>query len=81
IPQAMAPLARRLGQDLTRSQYLRLYARGFTGPDAVAAAQDDDLLSCLDGDRRKLHRLRHVTSVTATQDVDIDIAALLIPPT
>ena len=28
-----------------------------------------------------LHRLRHVTSVTATQDVDIDIAALLIPPT
>jgi hypothetical protein len=79
IPQAMAPLTRRLGQDLSRSQYLRLHARGFTGPDAVAAAEDDDLLSCLEGDRRKLHWLRHVTSVTATQDVDIDIAALLIP--
>lgn len=80
VPQAMAPLARRLGQDLTRSQYLRLHAKGFTGPDAVVAADDDDLLSCLDGDRRQLQRLRRVTSEAAAQDVDMDIATLLAPP-
>jgi len=80
IPRSITSLGRRLGQELNRSQYLRLHAKGFTGSEAVAAANDDALLWCLDGDRQRLRRLQRVASETGAGDVDMDIASLLAPP-
>jgi hypothetical protein len=80
IPSEMCPLGRRLSQTLTRSQYLSLRDGGYATPDAIAAAPDEDLLGCLDDDRRRLRRLREAASQVASGGGEMDIAALLAPP-
>ena len=51
LPAALAPLAAVLGTDLSRSQYLALGHAHLTGPDALEAADRNQLLAILGGDQ------------------------------
>lgn len=58
VPAAVVELARHTGVNLRRGDYHRLQASGLCDPDALDAAEDDAILVCVDGDRRKLVCIR-----------------------
>lgn len=65
IPGLVVNLARYAGTELTRGDYLRLTAAQLIDPEVIAAADDDALLSCLDGDRRRLAIVRDAAAELA----------------
>ncbi|MBZ9735764.1 DEAD/DEAH box helicase [Mesorhizobium sp. CA18] len=54
IPGAAVDLARQAGATLSRGDYRRLLRGKLCDPEAIAAASDEELLACLDGDRGRL---------------------------
>jgi helicase len=58
IPGMAVDLARELGSDLLRGDYCRLAAARLCEPEQIDAAADDQILDCLDRDKRKLELVR-----------------------
>jgi replicative superfamily II helicase len=58
VPAAAVDLAQMAGADLLRGDYCRLAAEKLCAPEEVSNASDDQLLACLDNDRRKLKLVR-----------------------
>ena len=61
VPPAAVDLAREAGANLLRGDYCRLAKDGLCEPEAIAAADEATLLSCLDSDKKKLALLREAT--------------------
>lgn len=57
-PAAAADLARYAGSALLRGDYLRLAAKGLCEPQPIAAADDETILACVDGDHVRLRTVR-----------------------
>ncbi|KRQ93041.1 DEAD/DEAH box helicase [Bradyrhizobium valentinum] len=60
IPSAAVDLAQLAGADLLRGDYCRLASAHLCEPDQISAASDEQLLTCLDKDKRKLQLVRDV---------------------
>lgn len=73
----MVPLAQRAGAALARMDYLRLASRPLTDPAAILDADDDVLLSCLNGNNSKLKVLRMAARAALDGDDSTDFADLL----
>ncbi|MFX8425952.1 hypothetical protein ABTL79_19410, partial [Acinetobacter baumannii] len=57
-PSAAVDLAQFAGADLLRGDYCRLAAAQLCEPEQIDAATDDQILACVDTDRRKLALVR-----------------------
>jgi helicase len=66
IPGPAVDLARYAGAELPRGDYRRLVAAGLCDDRTIAAACDDALLACLDGDRRRLSIVRSAAAALAS---------------
>jgi helicase len=62
VPSAAVDLARVAGADLLRGDYCRLASADLCEPEAIERATDDQLLACVDGDRRKLSVLHDAST-------------------
>jgi len=62
IPSAACDLAREVGAGFLRGDYTRLATQNFCEPDRIATATDEDLLACLDMDKKKLALLRQAST-------------------
>jgi helicase len=60
VPSAAVELAQLAGADLLRGDYCRLAAAGLCEPDQISVASDDQILACVDKDKRKLELVREV---------------------
>jgi helicase len=60
VPAIAVDLAREAGANLLRGNYCRLAKEGLCEPEAIAAADEATLLSCLDRDQKKLALLHEV---------------------
>jgi helicase len=69
IPGPAVALARYVGTELPRGDYRRLVAARLCSHEQIAAAGDEALLACLDGDRRRLAVLRAAASAMAAEEV------------
>jgi helicase len=58
LPEAAAPLARGLGETLSRGHYLALGAKGLLDFDVLQGADDGDIAACLDGSKTKVAAIR-----------------------
>lgn len=58
VPSAAVDLAQFAGADLLRGDYCRLAAAQLCEPEQIDAATDDQILACVDKDRRKLALVR-----------------------
>jgi replicative superfamily II helicase len=77
IPAELVPLAQRAGAALDRADYLRLASRSLADPAAILDADDDVLLSSLNGDNSKFQVLRQAARAVRDGDDSIDFADLL----
>jgi replicative superfamily II helicase len=77
IPAELVPLARHAGAALSRPDYLQVASQSLADPAAILDADDDVLLSCLNGDNRKLQVLRQAARATRDGDDSTDFADLL----
>ena len=77
IPAELVPLAQRAGAALGRTDYLLLASRSLADPAAILDADDDVLLSCLNGDNGKLQVLRQAARAARDGDDSTDFADLL----
>lgn len=77
VPAAIVDIARHAGIELTRGDYRRLVTARLSGHEAIAAASDDALLACLDGDRRRLAVVRTAAANAATAE---EVSAQGPPP-
>lgn len=58
IPGGVVDLARELGTELLRGEYIRLHRNNLCEPDAVDAAADSAILACIEGGPRSVARIR-----------------------
>ncbi len=79
IPAELVPLALRTGAALSRTDYLRLASASLADHAAILDADDEVLLSCFSGDRRKLQVLRQAARAMRDGDDNTDFADLLPP--
>jgi helicase len=77
VPTELAPLAL-AGADLAREQYLALVRAGLTSPELVDKADDETLLECIGGARRRLRTLRGAVK-QALEDAAIPTLADALP--
>jgi hypothetical protein len=61
IPGATVDLARVTGAELLRGDYCRLVSARICEPEQISAASDEQLLACVDRDRRKLTLIREAS--------------------
>jgi replicative superfamily II helicase len=66
LPSSIVDIARYSGNALQRGDYLRLVGEGLVDADAIQAASDDRLLTCLDGDRQRLSAARSAAASVAS---------------
>lgn len=66
VPAAAVPIARAAGTRLGRPDYQELVKGGLTTPDAIDAAADETLLSCLGGDDEKVRVVRDAATAIRT---------------
>jgi helicase len=78
VPTELAPLAV-AGADLTREQYLALVRTGLTTPELANAADDDALLQCVGGARRRLRTLRDAVK-QVLEDAAVPTLDEALPP-
>jgi hypothetical protein len=81
VPEGLVPLARIIGQQLTRSDYLQLRDAGYGDVTSIANATDEDLRVALRGSKAKLRLLRDATDRARGDEEIAEIAALLQPTT
>ncbi|MFB4285506.1 DEAD/DEAH box helicase [Nonomuraea sp. MTCD27] len=81
IPPELVPLAQHAGASLDRADYLRLASQPLTDPAAILDADDDLLLSCLNGNNSKIKALRRAASAALDGDDSTDFADLLLAST
>jgi helicase len=67
IPAAVIELAQLAGADLLRGDYCRLAAARLCEPDQINAASDNQILACVDKDKRKLALVRDIAQRIAKQ--------------
>jgi ATP-dependent DNA helicase len=77
IPPELVCLAQRAGAALDRTDYLRLASRSLADPAAILEADDDVLLSCLNGNTRRLQALQQAARAARDGDNSTDFADLL----
>jgi helicase len=65
IPGAAVDLAQFAGADLLRGDYCRLVAAQLSEPEQISVATDDQILVCVDEDRRKLEIVRNAAKRVA----------------
>ena len=76
IPGAAVDLAREAGAGLLRGDYCHLAREGLCEPKAIEAASEEQLLACLDGDRRKLGLVRDgAAAITGRRDTVVTAPA------
>lgn len=75
VPSAAVELAQAIGADLLRGDYCRLAAASLCEPEQINAASNDQILVCVDKDKRKLAQVRDAAERIATQ------RAAATPPT
>lgn len=79
IPGSIVELARYAGASLTRGNYVRLDAEGFSDPDSIIGASDDEILACVDNDRQRLTHVREAAQqlrASRKESVGIDLQIL-----
>jgi hypothetical protein len=79
IPPELVPLAQRTGAALDRSDYLRLNSESLAEPEAILDADEDALLSCLNGNTTKLLALQHAALTARDADGNSTGFAELLP--
>jgi ATP-dependent DNA helicase len=62
VPGVVVDLARELGSDFLRGDYCRLATTKLYDPEQIDAAADQQLLDCVDRDKRKLRLLRDASA-------------------
>jgi replicative superfamily II helicase len=67
VPGAAVELAQVIGGDLLRGDYCRLAAANLCEPEQIKAASSDQILACVDRDKRKLALVRGAGERIATQ--------------
>jgi len=67
VPAAVVELAQLAGADLLRGDYCRLAAARLCEPDQINAASDNQILACVDKDKRKLALVRDIAQRIAKQ--------------
>lgn len=77
VPSAAVELAQLAGTDLLRGDYCRLAAAQLCEPEQIDTASDEQLLACLDKDKRKLQLVRDTAKLIARQRAQ---AAFLTTP-
>jgi helicase len=78
VPAGAATLAGRVGQRLTRSDYLGLLAAHLSDVQAVETASDVAILACVGGDSGKLAAIREAATALRTEQ-ERPPAAILPP--
>ncbi len=78
VPAELVPLAQHAGTSLGRADYLRLADQSLTDAAVIVDAEEDALLSCLNGDRTRLAALLQAAR-TAHADGDRSDFADLLP--
>ncbi|WP_433221454.1 DEAD/DEAH box helicase [Dactylosporangium sp. CS-047395] len=77
IPAELVPLALHAGAALDRTDYLRLATRSLVDPAAIADAEDEPLLACLNSNTSKLDLLRRAARAARDGADSTDFADLL----
>ena len=67
LPAVAVDLAQLAGADLLRGDYCRLAAAHLCDPEQINAASDEQILACVDKDKRKLELVRDVARRIAKQ--------------
>lgn len=67
VPSPAVELAQAIGGDLLRGDYCRLAAASLCEPERISAASNEQILVCIDRDKRKLALVRNARERVAAQ--------------
>lgn len=73
-------LARHAGINLTRGDYRRLVAAELVEPEAVLAATDEQLLTCLDQDRFRLALVKAAATAAVADQIATEAESIELAP-
>ncbi|MFL6125418.1 DEAD/DEAH box helicase [Actinophytocola sp.] len=77
VPADLVPLAVHAGNELGRPDYLRLYHDNLRTPDAVLAADEQELLQCVGGKQNRLQTLLDAAEAAKNAGDVLDFADVL----